>query len=84
MVVDNYWSSQYVVAVTPNTPLWRMADRMAGGNLLTKLTDYRDALGSWESVAMRLFADDGIEVSPQTLRTWARQLGLDAPEKASA
>jgi hypothetical protein len=40
---------------------------------------------SWEAIASRLFADHGIEVTPQTLRMWGRELDADAgPEAATA
>jgi hypothetical protein len=41
---------------------------------------------SWEAIASRLFADHGIEVTPQTLRMWGRELDADLghPEAASA
>lgn len=53
-----------------------MADRLAGGSLPAKIRALRDDGLSWEAVAGRLYADHGIEVTAQTLRTWGRDLGF--------
>jgi len=56
------------------TAHYRMADRLAGGNLESALTDLRAEGLSYESIAARLFATYGIEVSPPTVRAWLRAL----------
>lgn len=49
---------------------YRMADRLAGGNLDAELVSLRAEGLSYESIAARLFAAHGIEVSPPTVRSW--------------
>lgn len=65
------------MAVT--TPQFRMADRMAGGNLAALILADKAAHFSAEEIARRLYADFGIEVTGQTLRRWLRELDDQAP-----
>lgn len=64
--------------------MWRMADRMSDGRLERLLREHRQAGMSWEAIASRLFADHGIEVTPQTLRMWGREIDTDQPEAAAS
>lgn len=59
----------------------RMADRLMGGTLEAELRRYRGAGVPFEAIA-RLFRDHGVEVSGETLRRWAKQLGVDNGEAA--
>lgn len=56
---------------------FRMADRMAGGNLAAIIGDLRADGRSYEEVTRRLFADFGIEVTRQTVARWGALLGVD-------
>lgn len=60
------------------TTQFRMAERLAGGELALKLAQMFDQSHSWEQVARDLYATYGIEVTGQTLRRWAEQLGIGA------
>ena len=60
---------------------FRMADRMAGGQLAAIIAELRTEGRSYEDVTRRLFADFGIEVTRQTVARWGALLGVD---KASA
>lgn len=61
------------------TSHWRMADRVLEGTLADTLAKlYTESL-SWEEVARRLYADHDLTVSGQTLRRWARELGIEKP-----
>jgi len=53
-----------------------MADQLAGGHLVRAMTDAYAESGSWEDVSRRLYRDHGIQVSGQTLRRWAADLGI--------
>lgn len=67
-----------------NTPLYRMTDRMVGGDLAQRLTDYRSAGLSWVAISNRLYADAGVEVADVTLADWGRRLGIPNPKAKSA
>lgn len=57
---------------------FRMAERLAGGDLAPKLAEQFDRSQSWEQVARDLYATYGITITGQTLRRWAEQLGIGA------
>ncbi len=57
---------------------FRMAERLAGGDLAEKLAAQFAQTGSWEQVARDLYATYGITITGQTLRRWAEQLGIGA------
>ena len=57
---------------------FRMAERLAGGDLGSKLAEQFAISQSWEQVARDLYATYGITISGQTLRRWAEQLGIGA------
>lgn len=66
----------------------RMADRLTGGTLADQIAEYRKVRAPWPAIADHLRAAHGVEVSADTLRQWARELGVDespsAPEPESA
>lgn len=64
---------------TPS-PQFRMADRLAKGNLATEITNYRAEGLSLDAIARRLYADHGIEVTRQTVASWA---AMEPAEAAS-
>ncbi len=64
--------------MAPCSASFRMADRLASGNLQALMGSLYDETGSWEEVSRRLFAELGITTSGQTLRRWAEQLGIGA------
>lgn len=47
-----------------------MADRMAGGSLSAILTGLKASGASFDTIAKRLYADHGIDVSSQTVANW--------------
>lgn len=63
----------------PRSTAYRMADRLLDGKLAEVLAEGRSAGRSFEEISRRLFADHGIEAPSQTLRSWARQLGIELP-----
>lgn len=56
-----------------------MADRLSGGQLRELMSHYITDSGSWEHVARELHTQAGVEVSGQTLRRWARVMGIERP-----
>lgn len=62
---------------TPRTSTWRMADRLVGGQLASLISECRETGLSWDDTSHRLVTH-GVTVTPETLRRWARQLGLEA------
>jgi hypothetical protein len=56
---------------------------VADGTLAEAMSRLFEASGSWEQVSRDLYAEFGIVVSGQTLRRWARQLGIDDHVAAS-
>lgn len=60
-----------------------MVDRVLGGKLERTLVVLYDETSSWEEVSRRLHADCEVTVSGQTLRRWARELGIGATEPAA-
>lgn len=66
---------------SPNTQLWRMADRLAGGNLAQRIDELRSRGLGHEQISRQLYADHGIEVTRQTVATWITT--LDKPETAA-
>lgn len=63
--------------MAPRSSQYRMADRVLEGHLADFMrTSYADS-GSWEEVARQLLIEHSIIVSGQTLRRWAKELGLE-------
>ena len=71
-----------------NTPLYRSAQRALGGDLPDWLSERRRAGATWRSydaIAAEFVAATGIEIAPQTWRTWGKALGADeAIEQAAS
>jgi len=64
--------------MSTDTQQFRMADRLAEGNLSALLVQYRTEEGrSLEEIVRRLYAEYGIEVTRQTLDKWCRSLGIE-------
>jgi hypothetical protein len=61
-----------------------MADHLAGGRLGDVLRQKADAGVPWEVVSRHLYADFGIDVTGQTLRRWAKTLGIDDAARAAS
>jgi hypothetical protein len=57
---------------------FRMADKLAGGQLEALMGALYGETGSWEEVSRRLYAEHTITISGQTLRRWAELLGIGA------
>jgi hypothetical protein len=53
-----------------------MADRLLEGQLELRLRSLYTESGSWEEVSRRLLVEHAIQVSGQTLRQWAKRLGI--------
>jgi len=54
----------------PVTPHYRMADKLAGGQLDAILAAYRAEDLSLRQITLRLYAEHGIEVTHQTIANW--------------
>jgi hypothetical protein len=71
------------MALAPRSPAYRMADRLCGGDLAARLAKCRADGLSWDDVSRRLYAESGVEASRDTIRSWARQLGIEPPAPKS-
>lgn len=65
------------------TPQFRMADRLAGGNLASDLLNHRASGLSLDATARQLYADHGIEVTRQTVANWLEIAEHEIAEAAS-
>lgn len=65
------------------TSLYRLADERLDGRLGERIAELRAESLSWSHVAMELAVESGLRLTPETLRTWARQLGIDTEKAAS-
>lgn len=70
-----------VRVMPPNSPSYRMADRLSDGRLADILRTARDEGLSYQRIAFQLHTDLGVEVSDQTIANWCLDLGI---EKAKA
>ncbi len=61
------------------SPQYRMADRLAGGELAEIIRKGRSKGLSWDSIAARLYADHYIEVTGNTVQAWAQQIDGSEP-----
>jgi len=52
-----------------------LADRALGGTLERRLRRWRKEERSYDAIA-RLLADEGIQVTDETVRRWANDLGI--------
>lgn len=71
--------------MTIQTAQFRMADRLADGQLTEAIRKFRAQGLSFDGIAGRLYAEHGIEVSGNTVAVWARKLGIEPePEEAAS
>lgn len=63
---------------------FRMADRLADGQLEATLRGYIAEGKSQDAICRQLFADFGIEVTRQTIANWVKTLGIEKPEPVEA
>lgn len=56
---------------------YRMADRLAGGHLRQVMADLRATGRSFAFVARELYANHGVEVTGETVRSWCNDLGIE-------
>lgn len=66
-----------------DSSLYRMADRMAGGRLEAILGGLRASGESFDTIAKRLYAEHGIDVSSQTVANWWAVLEHNACERCT-
>lgn len=60
-----------------------MADRLAGGQLADLMASYRTDGMSWDDIARKLYGL-GVEANGETLRLWAKTLGITDESAAAA
>lgn len=68
--------------MTPRTTVWKMADERLAGRLAERIAELREEGMSWREMSQVLYGE-GVPVTHETLRNWARQLGIE-PEVAAA
>lgn len=64
----------------PRSSLYQAINAQLQGSLAERLAALRGSGAdrrSWEQVALRLYAEDGVQVSSETLRQWAETLGIE-------
>jgi len=61
-----------------------MADRLLNGRLAALLDSYTAKGLSYGTIAQRLYAEGGVEVTDETLRSWHGQLKRAAREEAAS
>lgn len=67
-----------------DSSLYRMADRLAEGELVAILRKMKAEGDSFGTIAKRLYADHGIDVTAQTVANWWAAIeDADATEAAS-
>ena len=54
-----------------------MVDEAFDGQFAVRLTQLRHEGRSWAGIAFELAAERGVRLSTETLRAWARQLGIE-------
>lgn len=69
-----FGSANTTAYVAVDSSLYRMADRMVGGDLGAILTGLKANGASSTTIAKRLYADHGIDVSSQTVANWLAAL----------
>lgn len=67
---------------TPSS-LYDMADRLAGGDLETRLRNWRNDGETFAEIAFRL-RGDGVTVTHETVRNWCITLGIHEPVTGGA
>lgn len=66
-----------------DSSLYRMADRMAGGALGAILGGLKASGASFDTIAKRLYAEHGIDVSSQTVANWLAAMETTAEDGAA-
>lgn len=64
------------------TPLFRMVDRIVGGNLAETIRKHRDEGLTPDQISLRLFADHQLEIPGRTMRRWVDALETNGDEAA--
>lgn len=64
------------IPTVPRSSAYRMADRLLAGRLAERMREHRANGLSWPDISRRLYDEAGIEASDETLRTWAKALGI--------
>lgn len=64
------------------TATFRMADRLAGGNLAETIRDLRSEGLSADDISRRLFAELGVEVTGRTIGRWLPTI-MESPKDAA-
>jgi protein-disulfide isomerase-like protein with CxxC motif len=59
-----------------------MCDRLLKGRLEDRMRECRQAGMSFAEIARRLYVEGRVEVTAETLRVWARELGIKDSEAA--
>lgn len=62
----------------PKSIQYRLAREKTGGRIDSIIRAERSKGLSYDEIARRLFAAHQVEISGNTLRTWARELGIEA------
>lgn len=70
------------MAQTPTSSTYRMANRLVDGRLAEIIAEGRTEGLSWDQISQRLY-ESGVEANGETLRQWAKALGIDAQEPAA-
>lgn len=66
--------------MTISSPRFQLLDLQMGGRLVEVLTTLYAETRGWEEVSRRLLVEHGKQVTGQTLRRWAEQLGIGQDE----
>jgi hypothetical protein len=70
--------------MAPKSSHYRMADRLAGGQLERILHGFTDAGLKPDAIAARLYADHGIEGTGVTISSWLTALSSPLPETSAS
>jgi hypothetical protein len=68
---------------TPKSAMWELANLRCGGTLAQKIADLRAQGQSWVEISIALMEPTGMRISYETLRGWAKQLGITQQEPAA-
>ena len=66
-----------------DSPAWRMADRLTGGELDTIVADLLTDDQSWSAISRTLKTEHGVDVTRVTLAKWYRHLSPTVDRAAS-
>lgn len=67
-----------------DSSLYRMADRITGGDLRAILTGLRASGESFDTISKRLFAEHGVDVTSQTVANWVAAIERAATTEAAS